>query len=172
MSDTIQDRLSNLTPFNSEDQDVFDAAIAEIDSLEAQLAAKSAECEALREDACNKVLAMTDEQVRAMAMLDHRSPDDIKRIMDQSIEIAALKHERDAALLAHAMMVESCIKHLDGKAFLCHAHDDYGKGKEAGILYSMEELCSLAPANWLDKAREAISNAPVHRREASGAATS
>lgn len=48
MSATIQQRLSNLTPFNSVDQDVLDDAIAEIDSLCAQLAEAQKDAERYR----------------------------------------------------------------------------------------------------------------------------
>lgn len=34
--------------------------------------------------------------------------------------------------------------HLNHKAFLCHAHDDFGKGRERGFLDSEKEVLALA----------------------------
>ena len=49
MSETIQQRLANLTPFNEEDREVLDAAEAKIDELSAKLLATEKDATLMRE---------------------------------------------------------------------------------------------------------------------------
>lgn len=75
---------------------------------------------------------------RAFAWLEEHCRDHF-----DDLDIDAL----DVLLAAEvARALEQAERHLDAKAFACHAHDDFGRGRERGVLEACVYLRSLIPA--------------------------
>lgn len=71
-------------------RDLLIASRQRVAELEAQFAG-------LQDDMCNKVMAMTDDQINAALRLEGRDPKDADTISKQALKLATLTVERDAA---------------------------------------------------------------------------
>ena len=58
---------------------------------EQEMAELKAQNTALQEGEWRAILNMSDEQIRALAAIEHHSPDDTKRIVNLSIQIATME---------------------------------------------------------------------------------
>ena len=63
----------------------------ELAAAQERIAELEQACESLREDACSKILAMTDEQVKALSAFDGHNPEDEAKIGKALVETILLK---------------------------------------------------------------------------------
>jgi len=82
--DKLRIELAEMTEYGRVTRSTLDKANKRIAELEQA-------CESLREDACSKILAMTDEQVKALSAFDGHNPEDEAKIGKALVETILLK---------------------------------------------------------------------------------
>jgi hypothetical protein len=75
-----------------------DRILVELARVTAEREQLAAECRKLADSECDKIIAMSDEQVKALSAFQGHHPQDEATLGKQAAQLALLRHERDAAL--------------------------------------------------------------------------